>query len=110
MSTQEDRELAAGYRPFDETLEKPRTRVLRALCHFEWVSADDLSVALDIGPGRWPPWTNAHSAHLSRLVRERKVVRRGSPMDFWYRITERGRRELAATLGRCLITEAMAVA
>lgn len=87
------------YIPLDEILERPTTRLLRALRWFEWVSSIDLLHALGV---EWSPERSAdnaehhrYTASLSRLTKTGMVERQGSRSHgYLYRISQKGRDEL----------------
>lgn len=70
------------YVPIDEWLQKPRTRILRALRWFDWVGVEDLFFALDV-----PSYADddlirrAYSQALCRLVSEGLVETQGTRRD-----------------------------
>ncbi len=97
-------EVAAAkrYTPIDELLETLRVRVLRALRRFDWVSSEDIALAIDIRDDQ----VENYNAQLYRLSRDRFVDRRGAIVrHFTYRINDRGRAELARLLQRGALPE-----
>lgn len=94
----------ARYYPLDELLEMPRVRVLRAMRHFDWASAEDLRVALDI-PADRRAW-NTLAKQLQRLTVEGALERTGPHATlFQYRITELGKRQLRGLLARGIVND-----
>ncbi len=89
---------ADGYAPLDETLAKPRVRILRVLQHFGWATTEDIRIALDVPPVAIE-WDRLNTA-TSRLTRDGHLERAGKFPEFIYRITPSGRRELQAELAR----------
>lgn len=91
---------AANYAPLDELLENKRVLLLRRLRRFDWVIADDLSIAMDIEK------SEAVNKALSRLVQDGLVDRRGPCTNlFEYRINKRGLAELDRVLAKATLPE-----
>lgn len=89
---------ASRYLPVDELLELPRVRVLRVLRHFDWLGSSDMLLALN-EPNYDAVW-RALVAH----IKDGNIERRGSgPHE--YRITQRGRAELAKLMARGDVNE-----
>lgn len=91
------------YLPLDELLEMPRVRILRALRRFDWVSVEDINLALDNLDDRA---ANAHTKCVERLVREGHLEKRGTNWsNNRYRITDRGKQHLKDLLARGEVNE-----
>jgi hypothetical protein len=81
---------ASIYVPVDEILASPRARILRTIRHFDWVSADELFLVLDV-----PSWCDdaktydSYTQQLRLLVTSELIERRelgGSGRRFEYRL------------------------
>lgn len=95
----------AYYVPVDETLERPKVRVLRALRFFESASLAELLDAVREHND------NTYQAFARALLQHSQggfVVRLGTP-PYRYRITSAGRRELERLLARGDINEGMLI-
>lgn len=86
-----------AYQPIDESLERPRVRILRAIRHHDWITSADLGKQLEI-PSERHAW-NCHAVLMARLVREGRLERRGS-LPFHYRITAVGLHEIDSWIRR----------
>lgn len=79
---------ATIYVPVDEILRQPRTRILRRLQHFDWVTADDLFFALDV-----PDYDSSRNTvrrdyanHLRLVVAAGLVIKDASSWPYRYRL------------------------
>lgn len=86
------------YVPIDETLERMRVRLLRALRHFDWTSTDELVAAMGIDEQKERA---GYRRSLAYSVRRGFVECDRRDNDVWrYRITPAGRESYAAALRR----------
>ncbi len=91
----------ASYRPIDELLEDWCFAVLRVARHWDWMTVEDLVIALDV-PSQDENEQRRDCFHttISRLTARGHLERRGRTMAFSYRITESGRAEYRRQLER----------
>lgn len=72
------------YVPLDELLAQPRTKLLRAIRFFDWVTSDDLFLACGVADHE----TDAYSQALARAVKAGNIERRGKrPYEYRLRRT-----------------------
>jgi len=92
------------YTPIDFTLEHPTTRILRALCRFEYLHHNDLMDVLSVGVDRRDrgPYSSAAArlASAGMVTRQRRTDggRTKIGNGHWYAITHAGRVDLARRL------------
>ena len=92
-----------GYTPLDETLRKPRWRVLRALLHHDWCEAAELRDVASDDCSRTGFYDACRLGTRSGEVERRKVPMRDALTGrvvhaTYYRITDKGRAALATLL------------
>lgn len=91
-----------NYVPLDEIESMPRVRVLRALKHFDWVSARDLMEAIGVYERHT---ASSFTAVIAQLVAEELVDRSGEYATALYRVDARGIAYLETILKRALVSE-----
>lgn len=92
-----------GYTPLDETLRKPRWRVLRALLHHDWCEAAELRDVASDDCSQCGFYDACRLGTRSGEIERRKVPMRDALTGrivhaTYYRITDKGRAALASLL------------